>query len=210
MTLKPSRTYKISKRFLDILVSLVALIILSPVMLVIAILIKLDKHTSRVIYQQERIGKNGRPFKIYKFQTMVDHAEDILRQNPDLYQKFIKNGYKLPTKEDPRITKYGVFLRRTSLDEIPQFWNVLKGEMSIIGPRPVVKEELKEYGDHVDEFLSVTPGVFGLWQAEGRSNIGYPERAQIELDYVRRASLPFDFYVLFRNIGMVFSQDGAF
>lgn len=202
--------YAVPKRALDILVSLTALIVLSPIFLVVALRIKFDKTTSRIIYQQERIGRFGRPFKIYKFQTMVDNAERILKSNPTLYQKFVDNGYKLPTKEDPRITSYGKFLRRTSLDELPQFMNVLRGEMSIIGPRPIVRDELKEYGRQVDTFLSVKPGVFGLWQAKGRSNIHYPQRAAIELEYVQHASLGFDFYVLFKNVIMVFKQDGAF
>lgn len=208
--MKEKLLYAVPKRTLDILVSLTSMIVLSPVFLIVALRIKFDKKTSRIIYQQERIGRFGRPFKIYKFQTMVDNAEQILKSNPALYQKFVDNGYKLPTKEDPRITSYGKFLRRTSLDELPQFMNVLRSEMSIIGPRPIVRDELKEYGNQVDTFLSVKPGVFGLWQAEGRSNIHYPQRAEIELEYVKRASLSFDFYVLFKNVIMVFKQDGAF
>ncbi|CAH1852775.1 sugar transferase [Convivina intestini] len=208
--MKEKLLYAVPKRTLDILVSLTAMIVLSPVFLIVALRIKFDKKTSRIIYQQERVGLMGQPFKIYKFQTMVDNAEQILKSNPTLYQKFLDNGYKLPTKEDPRITSYGKFLRRTSLDELPQFMNVLRGDMTIIGPRPIVRDELKEYGNQIDTFLSVKPGVFGLWQAEGRSNIHYPQRAEIELEYVKRASLSFDFYVLFKNVIMVFKQDGAF
>lgn len=143
---------------------------------------------------------------------MVDNADEILKSNPELYRKFVDNGYKLPTKEDPRITKIGAILRRTSLDELPQFVNTLIGNMSIIGPRPVVEKELVEYGspERIKKFLSVKPGVFGLWQASGRSNIGYPERAQIELDYVDRANLGLDFKIMFLTVIAIFKGDGAY
>ncbi|GAO99105.1 lipopolysaccharide synthesis sugar transferase [Fructobacillus ficulneus] len=143
---------------------------------------------------------------------MVDNADQILKSDEELYQKFIDNGYKLPTKKDPRITKIGAVLRKTSLDELPQFWNTLIGNMSIIGPRPVVESELVEYGDskRIKKFLSVKPGVFGLWQASGRSNIGYPERAAIELEYVDRANLLIDFKILFMTVVAIFKGDGAF
>ncbi|GAP02342.1 lipopolysaccharide synthesis sugar transferase [Fructobacillus pseudoficulneus] len=204
--------YRLPKRILDIVVSLCALVILSPVFLVIMIIIKCNKGTSHVFYTQDRVGQGGKHFKIYKFQSMIDNADQILRSNDALYQKFIDNGYKLPTKEDPRITKIGAVLRKTSLDELPQFWNTLIGNMSIIGPRPVVESELVEYGDQkrIDKFLSVKPGVFGLWQASGRSNIGYPERAEIELDYVDRANLGLDFKIMFLTVVAIFKGDGAF
>ncbi|CAK1234488.1 sugar transferase [Fructobacillus cardui] len=204
--------YRLPKRILDIVVSLCALVILSPVFLIIAIIIKMHKGTSHVFYTQDRVGQGGKHFRIYKFQSMIDNADQILRSNDDLYQKFVDNGYKLPTKEDPRITKIGAVLRKTSLDELPQFWNTLIGNMSIIGPRPVVESELIEYGDQkrISKFLSVKPGVFGLWQASGRSNIGYPERAEIELDYVDRANLGLDFKIMFLTVVAIFKGDGAF
>ncbi|CAK8053666.1 sugar transferase [Eupransor demetentiae] len=208
--MRQPRIYPIIKRSIDIVVALLALICLSPIYLVIAILIQLERSTSRIIYAQKRVGLHGKVFKIYKFQTMLDDAETRLKADPELYALFVANGYKLPTNEDPRITRLGRILRKTSLDELPQFWNVLNGTMSLIGPRPVVKDELKEYGDQVDEFLSVTPGVFGLWQASGRSNIHYPERAQIELEYVKKQSFTFDCYVFLMNIIKVFEQEGAF
>ncbi|MCO0831692.1 sugar transferase [Fructobacillus sp. W13] len=204
--------YHFPKRILDIVVSACALVFLSPLFLLIALWIKFAEGTSHVFYSQERVGRYGKRFKIYKFQSMVDNADEILRSNDELYAKFVENGYKLPTKEDPRITKIGAILRKTSLDELPQFWNTLIGNMSIIGPRPVVETELVEYGDEerIEEFLSVKPGVFGLWQASGRSNIGYPERAQIELDYVDRANLGLDFKILFLTVIAIFKGDGAF
>lgn len=141
---------------------------------------------------------------------MVENADQILKENPELYKKYVDNNYKLPVSEDPRITKLGAWLRKTSIDEIPQFINILKGEMSIIGPRPVVKAELAEYGDQVDKFLSVRPGAMGLWQASGRSNIPYPERAHIELEYVDKASLWFDFKIMIKNIISIFKGVGAY
>ncbi|MBS9338872.1 sugar transferase [Fructobacillus sp. M2-14] len=204
--------YRLPKRILDIVVSIVALVVFSPVFLVIAIWIRLSKGTSHVFYSQDRVGQNGKHFKIYKFQSMVDNADEILRSNKKLYQKFVQNGYKLPTNEDPRITKIGTVLRRTSLDELPQFVNTLIGTMSIIGPRPVVEKELVEYGteERINRFLSVKPGVFGLWQASGRSNIGYPERAEIELSYVENANLILDFKILILTAIAIFKADGAF
>lgn len=204
--------YRLPKRILDIVVSFVALIVFSPIFLVIAAIIKFSKDTSHVFYAQDRVGQGGKHFEIYKFQSMVDNADQILKSDSQLYQKFVDNGYKLPTREDPRITKIGAILRKTSLDELPQFWNTLIGNMSIIGPRPVVESELVEYGDEkrIQKFLSVKPGVFGLWQASGRSNIGYPERAEIELDYVDRANLGLDFKIMFLTVVAIFKGDGAF
>lgn len=204
--------YRLPKRLLDIVVSIVALVVLSPIFLIIALWIKFSEGTSHVFYSQDRVGQGGKHFKIYKFQSMVDNADEILKSNPELYRKFVDNGYKLPTKEDPRITKIGAILRRTSLDELPQFVNTLIGNMSIIGPRPVVEKELVEYGspERIKKFLSVKPGVFGLWQASGRSNIGYPERAQIELDYVDRANLGLEFKIMFLTVIAIFKGDGAY
>lgn len=141
---------------------------------------------------------------------MIVNADEILHANPELYQKYVDNNYKLEPEEDPRVTKLGHWLRKTSIDEIPQFINILRGEMSIIGPRPVVKEELVEYGDRVDKFLSVKPGAMGLWQASGRSNIGYPERCDLELSYVDLASYWFDIKIMFKNIISIFKSTGAY
>ena len=141
---------------------------------------------------------------------MVPNAEAILKADPELYQKYVDNGYKLPKKEDPRITSLGAFLRRSSIDELPQFWNMLRGDMSLVGPRPIVTEELKEYGDQVDLFLSVRPGALGLWQASGRSLIEYPERTKIELEYVANAGFWYDIGIVFRNVIAIFKSEGAY
>ena len=198
-----------AKRFLDISVSLFALIVFSPIFLVISSFYLFGENRGPVFYKQRRIGMNHREFGIYKFRSMVVGAEEKLYSNKELYAKFVENGYKLPTEEDPRITKFGAFIRRTSIDELPQFINILIGDMSIVGPRPVVEKELIEYGDRVDKFLSVKPGAMGLWQASGRSEIQYPERADLEISYVDHADLWFDFKILFMTVFAIFKGDGA-
>ena len=176
---KQSSVYLFSKRVTDIILSSLALIGFSPLFLFVFIASRFGENKGPVFFKQVRIGKNGKPFKIYKFRSMIVDADEILHKDKELYNKYVKNNYKLEPEEDPRITKLGEWLRRTSIDEIPQFINILKGDMSIIGPRPIVKEELAEYGDRVGKFLSVKPGAMGLWQASGRSNIGYPDRKSV-------------------------------
>lgn len=211
LNIKPKhRAYLIAKRIIDIVFALLGIMVLSPIFVVIFILLKVDSPHASVIFAQERVGRYGQHFKIYKFRSMIPNAEQVLKSNPELYQKFVASGYKLPTNEDPRITKLGVFLRKSTLDEIPQFWNMLRGDMSLVGPRPVVQEELKEYGDRVDIFLSVRPGALGLWQASGRSLIEYPERTDIELEYVANAGFWYDIGIVFRNLIAIFKSKGAY
>lgn len=207
---KYSKSYAFSKRFLDISVSLFALIVLSPIFLIVAVTYFFGSDKGPIFYKHKRVGLNHQTFYMYKFRSMVVGATDILLNNHELYAKFVANGYKLPTEEDPRITKFGAFLRKTSIDELPQFLNVLLGDMTIIGPRPVVENELKEYGDDVDILLSVKPGATGLWQATGRSEIQYPERADLEIEYAQNANLWFDFKIMFMTVGAVISGKGAF
>lgn len=207
---KQSLVYLFFKRLTDIILSVIALICFSPLFLFVFIASRFGENKGPVFFKQVRIGKNGKPFKIYKFRSMVVGADEILHKNKKLYAKYVKNNYKLEPEEDPRITKIGAWLRRTSIDEIPQFINTLKGDMSIIGPRPIVKEELAEYGDRVDKFLSVKPGAMGLWQASGRSNIGYPERCDMELSYVDHASYWFDCQIMFKNVISIFKHTGAY
>lgn len=207
---KQSLTYLFFKRLTDIVLSLLALIGFSPVFLGVWIANRFGDNKGPLFFKQTRIGKNGKPFKMYKFRSMIVNADEMLHSNIELYEKYVENNYKLEPDEDPRITKLGRWLRRTSIDEIPQFINILKGDMSIVGPRPVVKEELKEYGDRVDKFLSVKPGAMGLWQASGRSNIGYPERCDLELSYVDHASYWYDVKIMFKNIISIFKNTGAY
>ncbi|MFB9330962.1 sugar transferase [Paenibacillus aurantiacus] len=198
------------KRTLDVTGAFFGLIFLLPVMILIAILIKTNDPKGSVFFKQKRIGQHGNVFGIYKFRSMVSNAEERLKQDPALYAKYIANNYKLDQDEDPRITNIGRFLRKTSLDELPQLVNVLKGEMSLVGPRPVVKDELIEYGNRVSEFLSVKPGVTGYWQVCGRSDVGYPERVDLELHYVYHQSVFFDIKILFKTVWTVLLKRGAY
>jgi lipopolysaccharide/colanic/teichoic acid biosynthesis glycosyltransferase len=211
LKIKPKhKSYLIAKRLIDVVFALLGLIILSPIFLIVFVILKIDSPASPAFFKQERVGRYGKPFAIYKFRSMVPNAEAILKADPELYQKYVDNGYKLPKKEDPRITSLGAFLRRSSIDELPQFWNMLRGDMSLVGPRPIVTEELKEYGDQVDLFLSVRPGALGLWQASGRSLIEYPERTKIELEYVANAGFWYDIGIVFRNVIAIFKSEGAY
>ena len=204
--------YRFFKRLFDILISGVMLIILIPVFIVFSVIYLIGENRGPLFYRQVRVGRNGELFKMYKFRSMVVNADKKLLANKELYEKYVANSYKLPDGEDPRVTKFGRFIRRTSLDELPQFINVFIGNMSIIGPRPIVEKELTEYGtkERIDKLLSVTPGAMGYWQASGRSNIEYPERCEIELYYVEHASLGFDIKIMFKNIISIFKHDGAF
>lgn len=206
-----SKLYLAVKRVSDILVSGLALLILIPtVFLVMAIIYRFGENKGPMIYKQRRIGKNGKPFKIWKFRSMVVNAEEKLKANPRLYRQYVQNNYKLSPDEDPRVTKFGRFIRKTSIDELPQFINIFKGDMALVGPRPVVEPELKEYGDQVGKLLSMTPGAMGWWQASGRSNIEYPERCQVELYYIDHASFSFDLKIILLNIISIFKNTGAY
>jgi lipopolysaccharide/colanic/teichoic acid biosynthesis glycosyltransferase len=196
------------KRVFDIVVAASLLILLAPCMALIAWMVW---RTSQgpVLFRQLRVGVDGRPFHILKFRTMCSDAEAVLRSDPALHAAYVANDFKLPLGIDPRITPIGLWLRRTSLDELPQLWNVLRGDMSLVGPRPVVPDEVAHYGHRADTFLSVLPGVTGLWQVCGRSDLPYPERCDVELDYVRTWSLSRDLVILYRTVGAVVSGRGA-
>ncbi|WP_237760141.1 sugar transferase [Sporolactobacillus inulinus] len=205
-----STSYMFFKRALDLFGAVIGLVLSSPIFLVISLLYLRGSQKGPVFFRQKRIGQNGVPFHIYKFRSMVVDAENALKANRNLYHKYLKNSYKLEPEEDPRITKIGRFLRKTSLDELPQLINVIKGEMSLVGPRPVVSEELKEYGEDKDLFLSAKPGLTGNWQVCGRSEIEYPERCNVELYYVRYKSFTFDLKILFKTVMTVLAKKGAY
>jgi len=163
-----------------------------------------------VFFCQERIGKGGRRIRIYKFRTMHRDAEQILKSDPELYAKYVESNYKLPKGKDPRITFIGHILRELSLDEIPQLINVLKGEMSLVGPRPVVPAEIDKYGDYASLLLSVQPGLTGQWQVSGRSDIAdYARRVRLDMEYIRDQSVTRDLQILFRTVPVVLSREGA-
>lgn len=204
------KIYYFFKRCLDIIASFLGLIIIAPIFFIISIFYLFGDNKGTVFYRQKRCGKDKRNFYIYKFRTMIKNADEKLKQDNGLYQKYIDNGYKLSPDEDPRITKFGRFLRETSLDELPQLLNVLKGEMSLVGPRPVVEEEVIEYKERAKEFLSVKPGLTGYWQVSGRSDVNYPERVDLELYYVYNQSFWFDIKILFLTVYVVVLKKGAY
>lgn len=198
--------YRTTKRGLDVILSSIGLVVLFPVFFIIAIAIKLDSK-GPAFFAHTRIGKNGKIIHMYKFRTMVQNAEDMIKDFNEEQMEEFKRSYKL--KNDPRITKVGKFLRKTSLDELPQIVNILKGDLSIIGPRPVIEEELELYGNKKYKFLSVTPGLTGYWQANGRSSTTYEERIKMELYYVDNCSLKMDIKIFFKTIISVLKKEGA-
>ena len=198
--------YKAIKRVFDIIFSLIGLVLLSPIFLIISIIIKLDSK-GPVFFVHSRIGEKGKPIGIYKFRTMVNNAEDLIKKfTPEQKEEF-ERSYKL--ENDPRITKIGNFLRKTSLDELPQILNILKGELSIIGPRPIIQAELEKYEENKEKFLSVKPGLTGYWAANGRSDTSYEERMQMELYYVDNMSFKLDVKIFFKTIFAVIKKEGA-
>ena len=197
--------YLFIKRYFDILISIIGIIILIPIAFIIKIIFLLNKDYNSILYKQNRIGKNGKIIKIYKFRTMIPDAENY--KFTDIQKKEFLENYKL--ENDPRITKIGNFLRKTSLDELPQFINIFKGEMSLVGPRPVILNELEKYGDMKKLFLSITPGLTGYWQANGRSNTTYDERIKMELYYINNCSLLLDIKIIFKTIIVVLKKEGA-
>ena len=193
----------------DKIFSISVLIIISPLLVVVALLI-ISNDGFPVIFQQNRVGKDGKFFKMYKFRSMVKNAEEILKSDQELYERYVKNDFKLSAQEDIRILPFGNFIRKTSIDELPQFFNVLKGEMSVVGPRPVVGKELDIlYNKNSKKYISVKPGVTGLWQASGRSNLSGEKRVQLELEGIEKKSLKFDIYIIFKTILQVLKRTGA-
>ena len=200
------KVYKYVKRTVDVITASLALIILSPLFLIISILIKLESK-GPVFFAHKRVGKNGKEIKLLKFRSMVPNAEELIKQFTPEQMKEFKENFKL--ENDPRITKIGKFLRKTSLDELPQLINIIKGELSIIGPRPVIGDELEKYRNNKEKFLSVTPGLTGYWAANGRSNTTYEQRMMMELYYVDNISWNLDVKIFFKTIVSVLKKEGA-
>ena len=200
---------RLTKRLFDTLVASFLMVLFSPLFLYL--FIQLKKDGGPAFFKQQRIGRKGQIFECLKFRTMVVDAEsrlqDLIHQNPELLEQWARD-HKI--KNDPRITRLGAFLRRTSLDEIPQLLNVLKGEMSLVGPRPIVKAELEKYGDDVEYFLMVRPGMTGLWQVSGRSDMSYDKRVYLDTWYVKNWSLWYDLVILFKTVNVVIQRNGAY
>jgi lipopolysaccharide/colanic/teichoic acid biosynthesis glycosyltransferase len=194
---EPRKSYLWAKRTMDVIGSLAGLLLLLPVFAVISIIIKLEDPKGTVFFRQMRVGKDGKPFAMYKFRSMVWNAEDLLK---DLLEKNEIQGAMFKMKDDPRITKVGKILRVTSLDELPQLWNVLKGEMSLVGPRPPLQREVDQYTGYDKQRLLVVPGCTGLWQVSGRNGLSFEQMVELDLYYIKQQSLWFDVKLIFKTV----------
>ena len=203
---RAGESYLVCKRCFDACASAIALLLTLPLMALICVAIWLES-PGAAIYIHERVGENGKPLPLYKFRTMYRDADSKLSGFTSEQMQEWLDYRKL--KDDPRVTKVGNFLRKSSLDELPQLLNILKGELSFVGPRPITEEELEKYGSRKAEFLSVTPGLTGYWQAYARNTCSYDERMKMELHYIRNAGPLFDLRILFKTVGVVISGKGA-
>lgn len=196
------------KRSVDLVAASLLIVVLWPVLVAVALVIRA---TSRgpAIFRQRRVGRRGELFTVYKFRTMHPNADVRLQEDPVLYALYRDGGFKIALDEDPRVTAMGRFLRRSSMDELPQLFNVLRGDMSLIGPRPVVPDELAEYGDLVDAYLMAIPGLTGAWQVSGRDEIKFPERAQLDADYIDTWSLRRDARIALLTIPATLAARGV-
>ncbi len=202
----PGLEYEHCKRAIDIVASLLSLILLMPLLAAIVACVRLSG-PGPILFKQKRLGRNGKLFWCYKFRTMVPDAESQLSRSPDLIALFREN-YKI--KFDPRVTRVGAVLRRTSLDEFPQLWNVLRGDMSLIGPRPIVETEIDKYGVHAGRLLTVKPGLGGIWQVNGRSNTSYADRVAMDMRYIEIRSLALDLKLMILTAMVVIRGKGAY
>ena len=204
------KIYNILKRTVDVLAALVGIILLCPIMLVVFIANKLQKDNGPIFFMQKRIGLDGKMFRLYKFRTMVVNADKILmkklKEDKDFREKYL--SYR-KVENDDRITAIGKFLRKTSLDEFPQFINVLKGDMSIVGPRPYLYREKKDMGAYFDYIIKCKPGITGLWQVSGRNKNTFEERLQLDLEYYNNRNFIYDMKILFKTVLSVFKKEGA-
>lgn len=198
--------YLISKRAMDICASLIAIILLSPLFIIVSIAIKIEDPKGKVLFCQPRCGKEKKVFSMYKFRSMVSNAEELLEE---LQEKNEMDGPVFKIKEDPRITNVGKFIRKTSIDELPQLFNVLKGDMSLVGPRPPIPREVQQYNDYQKQRLIVKPGLTCIWQVSGRNTIGFEEWIEMDLEYIRNRSLWLDIKLIFKTVGVLFGDENA-
>ena len=204
------RRNRLAKRIFDLAATVVGGLLILPILLILAVLVGVD-NKGRIIFAHRRVGRKGKLFPCYKFQSMVPNAqerlEEYLAKNPEARKEW-EESFKLTN--DPRVTKLGAFLRKTSLDELPQLWNVLMGDMSLVGPRPIVTKEIERYGDYIREYYMVPPGITGMWQVNGRSDTTYEERVAMDTWYVRNWSVWIDLVYLFKTVKTVFTGKGAY
>lgn len=190
---------------MDLVLASVGLLILFPLFAIVAFLIA-RQDGFPVIFRQKRLGLGGEPFYIFKFRSMVKNAEEILRSRPELMEEYART-FKI--ENDPRLLSIGKFIRSTSIDELPQLINVIRGEMTLVGPRPIVPPELEQYGDFKEVYLSMKPGCGGLWQCSGRSLTTYEERIELDREYFAKASVGFDVWILYRTVVAILLRKGA-
>lgn len=202
---KKSKVYIVVKRLIDILASLLGILCLSPLMIIVSVLIKIDSK-GLIIFSQERVGKNGQIFKMYKFRSMVANAEEMLDRLKD---KNEMSGPMFKIKEDPRITKIGKIIRKTSIDELPQLFNVLKGDMSLVGPRPNLPNEVAEFSPYHRKKLLVKPGLTCYWQVMGRNEIGFEEWMELDIKYLKERNLWIDIKLIIKTFFVLFGDKNA-
>ncbi|MBD3366188.1 sugar transferase [candidate division WWE3 bacterium] len=209
--------YDVGKRLMDLIGSIIALILFWPIMVITAIHIKRVSKDGPVLADiPKRQGKDGKKFTFYKFRSMIPNATQWLYDHPEFHEKYKNNNYKIAAEEDPRIIKGGIFMRKYSIDELPQFLNVLKGDMSIVGPRAYypyeIKEQLEKHPEarqHVEALATVKPGITGPWQVSGRSEIGFMERVKMDAEYAKKRSLLYDLGVILKTPYVVITKKGA-
>ncbi|WP_291652744.1 sugar transferase [Clostridium sp.] len=197
--------YEVSKRTLDFMASFLGLVILSPILLIVAILIKLESK-GPAIFSQSRIGLNGKEFKMYKFRSMVQNAEELKEK---LAKQNEMSGPMFKMKNDPRVTKVGKFIRKTSIDELPQLFNILKGDMTLVGPRPSLPREVEKFESWMLKRLEVKPGLTCYWQVSGRNNINFYEWMKLDLKYVNDMSFWLDIKLIFKTVAVLFGDKNA-
>ncbi|MCM3216413.1 sugar transferase [Niallia taxi] len=207
ITRSTTKSYLVLKRVLDCICSIIGLLVLIPVFIIVALIIKIEDPKGKVFFKQIRVGKNEKEFYMYKFRSMASDAEARLENLLSLNQA---SGAMFKMKDDPRVTRVGRFIRKTSIDELPQLINVLKGEMSLVGPRPPLTREVNQYSTYDKQRLLVVPGCTGLWQVSGRSNIGFAEMVELDLKYIRNRSIAFDLKIILKTFLLLFGSKNAF
>ena len=203
---KEGPIYLFFKRAMDIIGSLCGIILLSPLLIIVALAIKIEDPKGSVFFSQKRCGKDNKLFPMYKFRSMVSNAEELLEE---LMEHNEMDGPVFKIKDDPRITSVGKFIRKTSIDELPQLFNILRGDMSIVGPRPAIPHEVAEYSDYHKQRLLVKPGLTCIWQVSGRNSIGFEEWMDMDLEYIEKRNLWMDINLIFKTVGVLFGDEHA-
>lgn len=202
---KYNTVYSLTKRFIDVVASLIGIILLSPIFFVVSVLIKIDSKGS-IVFSQNRVGKDGKEFKMYKFRSMVVNAEELKKK---LLEQNEMSGPMFKMKDDPRITKIGKFIRKTSIDELPQLINVLRGEMSLVGPRPSLSKEVEKFEPWMRKRLEVKPGLTCYWQVSGRNNIDFIDWMKLDIKYVEERNILVDIKLIFKTFFVLFGDKNA-